>query len=353
MTSKQTKNQSQSKLKDKKDITYKSSKIDINVKELKYIKAHKFISSKLVLDIDGKDMDFVISNTLRRIAYDDVPTYAFVHVNIGHNNSKLNNDYMKIRLKQLPIYDISNEFDFVNPKYYQNVDYSAIDLERPEGEQKIEFILTYHNNSNELINVTTNEGVYLIDGQKTPYPNRNPEEPILIIQLHPNETFKCHLKAYIGIGEANNIWSGCVIAHHEYEPSDRQKVKFTIESTGQISEYDLLIKCCKVALFKFNCIKSEIIDKINTKEISEGTTIYIQLANEDHTVGNLITHFLQEHNDIIFAGYSKPDQLIKSIFLKIACKNTLSSPINALFDVIDHITNVFSHLFNTFVQMSK
>lgn len=330
------------------------TKIDAKVKEIQYIKQNGFVSSQLVLEFSGKDINHVIANTLRRVSYDDIPVYAFEYVNIEHNNSKaFDNDMMTVRLRQLPIYDIKNDLYFLHPKYWQNVDYYDKNREKHENERLIEAIINVHNNTNELMSVTTNDMNYYIDGQEVEYPNRNPDEPILLIELLPNQTFKCQLRACLGVGERDSIWFGSKLVFYEYDDNDLNKIKFTIEGTGQMSEYELLVKCCRLIKLKLRSIKKEISHRVNTKEIRISPTIIIELVNEDHTMGNLINNALQDHPYIAFSGVSKPDHLIKQIRFKISCTDDIDSPIKPLFEVIDYLTELFTELENQFIKLGN
>lgn len=330
------------------------SNLDINVKEIQYIKQNKFISSQLVLEFTGNDINYVIANTLRRVSYDDIPTYAFEYVNIEHNNSKaFDNDYMTVRLRQLPVYDIKNDLYYLHPKYWQNVDYYDKNREKHESEKLIEGTINVYNNTNELMSVTTREMNYYIDGKQVEYPHRDPDEPILLIELLPNQTFKCQMRACLGTGERDSIWFGSKLAFYETDDVDPHRILFTIESTGQIAEYELLVKCCRLIKLKLDSIGKEIDNRIKTKEIKIAPIIFIELVNEDHTIGNLINNALQDHHQIAFAGVSKRDHLVKQIRFKMACTDDVDSPIQPLFEVIDYLKDVFTNLEGQFIKLGN
>ena len=119
----------------------KTRKLDISIIAKKYDKANKFITSKLELEFDGTDMNHIIVNTLRRVSFDDIPIYAFAYINIEHNNSVFNNDMMKIRLNQLPIYNIDTDMYFLHPTYWEIVDYDNKNRLKHEKEIAIEGII--------------------------------------------------------------------------------------------------------------------------------------------------------------------------------------------------------------------
>lgn len=330
------------------------SDIDFKIKQIQYIKQNGFISSQLVLEFTGNDVNNVIANTLRRVSYDDIPTYAFEYINIEYNNSKaFDNDSMTTRLRQLPVYDIKNDLYYLHPKYWQNIDYYDKNREKHESEKSIEAVVNIYNNTNEMMNVTTKNMNYYIDGVQIEYPNRNPDEPILLIELLPNQTFKCQMKAFLGVGERDSIWFASKLVFYDYDDVSPNKILFTIEGTGQMSEYELLIKCCRLIKLKLDSIGKEIEHRVKTKEIKIAQTIFIELVNEDHTIGNLINNALQDHPYIAFAGVSKPDHLVKQIRFKISCIDDIDSPIQPLFDVVDYLRNLFTDLESQFIKMGN
>lgn len=338
----------------RKNKSNSKQNLDVKVKEIQYTKQDKFISSQLVLEFTGKDMNYVIANTLRRVSYDDIPTYAFEYVNIEHNNSKaFDNDYMTLRLRQLPIYDIKSDLYYLHPKYWHDVDYYDKNREKHESEKLIEATINVYNNTNELMSVTTKDMNYYIDNEQMEYPHRNPDEPILLIELLPNQTFKCQLRACLGVGERDSIWFGSKLAYYDIDESNPHRILFTIEGTGQMTEYELLVKCCRLIKLKLNSISNEIDHRIKTKEIKIAPTIFIELVNEDHTIGNLINNALQDHPQIAFSGMSKPDHLIKQIRLKMTCTDEVDSPIQPLFEVFDYLQNLFTNLENQFIELGN
>lgn len=332
-----------------------SPNIDIHVKEISYTKQNKFISSQLVLEFSGKDSNSVIANTFRRVSYDDIPTYAFEYVDIQHNNSKaFDNDFMRDHLRQLPIYDIKNNMHYLDPIYWQNVDYYNKNREKhPEDKLSMEITINKYNNTNELMSVTTKDMEYRVDDKLIEYPNRNPDEPILLIELLPNQTFKCHMKGCLGVGERDSIWFASKVCFYKLYDDNPNKIQFTIEATGQMSEYEILVKCCRLIKLKLKSIATEIEQRVASKEIKIAQTIFIELINEDHTIGSLINNALQDHPHIAFSGVSKPDHLVKQIKFKIICTDDVESPIQPLYDVTEYLINVFSNLEKQFINIGN
>lgn len=335
----------------KKNNTEHSSKkkYDINISKTNYQESKGFTSSSLEFTLSGKDMNCVIANTLRRISMDDIPTYAFAYIDIEYNNSVFNNDMMKIRLNQLPIYDINVPIYYLHPKYWQNVDYYDKNREKHKDEILVEGNVNIFNNTTEIMNVTTDHLAYYVEGEQKKYPHRN--HPILLIQLRPGETFKAHLKGVLGIGERSNIWAAA--AQTFYDEIDPETYTMTIESAGQMVEHDILIKAAKLVQIKLEGIRDDIQKRVDTKEIRDTQTIFFELVNEDHTIGNLINNRLQDHKDIMFSGVSKPDHLIKTMKFKISTIDEKKSPIGPLFETIDYLIGLFNELEAEFKTLRK
>lgn len=332
----------------------KSKSLDIKVKETFYRLRDKFVYSKLDLEMSGNDMNYVIANSLRRASYDDIPTYAFEVVEFEHNNMKaFDCDYMRCRLRQLPIYNIENNLYYLHPKYWHNVNYYDNTREKHPSEKLVEAVINVHNNTTDIMPVTTKDMQYYIDGVRTPYEDPNPEHPMLLAELKPENTLKCKLRGVLGVGEKDTIWFGSKLMYYNYEIGNPNLVHLTVEGNGQVQEYVLLVKCCRLLKLKLKGVKNEIKQRVDTGEIQQAKTIFFELVNEDHTMGELINYALQNHQGILFSGVSKPDHLVKLIKFKIMCDDTYKTPVLPLFEVIDYLINVFDELESQFIKLGK
>lgn len=330
-----------------------ATKFDINVKQHKKIPFEGLQSSKLTLEFSGKDINTVITNTLIRVALDDIPTYAFPEdgMIMEYNDSIFNNDYMRQHLAQLPIFNIENELFYLAPKYYQDVNYANLKREKHPKEKNIEIVVSSHNDTLDEMNVTSNHIKFIQDGTeiKDKYDKDN---PVLLIQLKPNQTFKCVLRATLGIGEKSDIWSAASNAFHD-DQTIPDKILLTLASQGQMDEYEILVKACKYVKFKLGLLEEDIKKRIQEKKIKDTHDILIDLENEDHTIGQLITDGLQDHRDVIYAGMAKPDHLVRRILIKVVISETVKNPINVLFDTFNKLVKLFDHLEATFWKLGN
>lgn len=355
--------------------------IDIQVKEIKKVNYHVVeknlldnknnkdytfkvpISSKLILEFSGQDNANVIMNTLRRVMLDNIPIYAFVSdlIKISENNSIFTNDYMRLRLSQLPILDTDLDIYSLDPIYWNNVDYSDPKRAKHPSEKQIEIAVNVYNDTNYIKNITTNDTHYYEDGVEVQKFNK--ECPLLIIQLRPAETFKCTLRAALGVGERNNIWASAANAYYDDLTTDdinggfidnpNNKINFTVESQGQHDEYVLLIKACNFIVKKLGDIKNDLNKKFLSKEIKESNEIIIVLDGEDHTMGQLMNYSFQNHPDIVYSGVSKPDHLVNSIKFKISCSEKIKSPFKPIFEQINLLEEIYLHIEKILIKLNS
>jgi DNA-directed RNA polymerase subunit L len=297
---------------------------DINVAEVHYNKKSSIKSSELCLKFTGKDCNFKILSTLRRVCQNNIPSYAFNFQNIDiqeNTCTAFNNDYMKLRLSQLPIFNLSPETSFLHPKYWKNINFADTNREKHPEEKIVKVYINSHNNSNEIKPVTTKDiKVYVDDEQVEMYA---PDAPILIILLRPNDTFKCMMTSSLAVGEMHTTYCACSNAWATYDNDDKdngetifKEGQLSMKSRGGQSEYSILNKSCEYIIKKFNDIKIEIDRRVTSKEIdSESNNLILVLDDEDHTIGEIINYELQDLT--IFSAISKPDHNIRSVTLKI------------------------------------
>ena len=274
------------------------------------------------------------------MALDYIPTYAFCDktVNIEKNNSVFDNDYMTLRLTQITVASIKNNIAYLPDKYWKGVEYSDPDRERhPDDSKHIELYVNGKNTTKEVMNVTTNNVKVFEDGHEVPG-KFNEKFPCLIIQLRPEETFTSRSVAVLGIGKNNNIWSSVATAY--YDEMDNGKLKLTLESQGQMDEYEILHKACTVMKEKVKLIKTHIQDKYESSEIKEGNSLKLVLENEDHTLGEIINEALQNNKNVSFSGVSKPYFMVDKIIITFQTAN--KNPLNPLYVSLDHVTELFS-----------
>lgn len=311
--------------------------MDIKIKQLHKQEFKDLKCSKLVVEFSGDTIHPSLVNSFRRMAMQDVPTYAFCDesIIIEMNTSKFDNDYMNLRLQQFTVPKIDVPVTILDDKYWKYVDYSDLNREKHQTDNNdINLVINTANLSNDTINVTTNDTKLYIDGVLSEKFDK--KYPLLIVKLLPNEVFKCTMKAVLGCGIRNNIWESA-ISYIEYDNID--KIKLTLESNGQMDEYNILHKCCEIMENKLKTLKERIDKNFNTPEITSQTYLKIVFDGESHTFGEVLNYFLQNNKNIGFSGVSKPDLLKDEIVIKI--KSVSNNPLIPLFESMDYLVKVY------------
>jgi len=316
----------------------------LSIKQLEKKEHIGFQSSKLVLLIEGSDTSPALLNSIRRCSLEYVPTYAFspLNIDIEENGDIWTNDMIKLRISQMTIPNINNPN--VN---FDEVHYAQINNDPIEGEKDIRIYVDITNDSNDILNVTTNEMRYYEDNiEKIVFDKKY---PLLLTKLRPRESFKFNAKATLGVALApgNDIWAAASNTYYEYDNESDNKYVFTIESQGQLDEYDIIDRCIVILIEKFIRLKQLLNTEYSSADIEKKNTIILKLEEESFTIGNILNHNLQNSNDIIFSGINRPDLLQNDIILKIVSKKL--NPIPIILNTIDDIIKIYEN-FNKLIN---
>jgi DNA-directed RNA polymerase subunit L len=324
-------------------ITFEKHKFDIDISQTELQKSNGLDASWLTLHISGKDFNIKILNSLRRVMNNNIPNYAFSRdlIDINTNTSvPFDNDQMTHRLAHLPVSGIDPDLYYLSEKYWYKVNYADKHRDIYPDEKKVEIYIDSVNDTDEIINVTTEDMRMCIDDEEIqPY---NKKYPMLLIKLRPTEKFKCYMKAVLGIGDRDAIWKG--IGNAFYDELENGDFTFTVESISQFSEYDSLMRGCKFLIKKLSMIKNDVLQKSNTDNISNEKIIFFKLDNENHTIGEILNYEFQNHKDFDFSGLIKPDHFINSMIIKIMVAKGIKSPVKGISESIDILINKYSHI---------
>lgn len=323
----------------------KDSLYDISVKKKSSIKEDGFNFEEATYMFSGKDTYIKLINSIRRASMDNIPCYAFPRelINISDNTSiAFNNDYMTERLSKLPIFNLKdNDLDpnisFLHEKYWKNVDYLDKYREIHENEKSIEININFHNNTDQIKSFDTSSNGFNVYVENEKVEMYSKKYPILIIKLRPDDTFKCSMKATLGISENDSIYCASTNSWHYYENDDITKpINLSLRCNPIFSPDNILKKSCEYIVYRLDIIENEILKLFD--ENFENNQIEINIIDEDFTIGDILNYEFQSDKNIIFSGVTKPDHLIKSILIKIQfnelskqeCKNSLKKSINNL-----------------------
>ena len=325
--------------------------IDASKIEIKPVSWDKdLMSSRLEFEIKG--ISHTIINTFRRIILNNIPIYSFNNITISENSSIFNNNYMKLRSSNMPVYGIHSD----NPIYVELVkevkekeeinDLNDIDINPNDDAinssslKLLTMYLDYYNNSDEIVTVGTDDcKFYYIEKQiSSPYPKNIP-----IIKLQPKQKFKMSAITELGIEEKNSIYSPVSIFTYKQISDDHFLV--IMESRGQLDEKKII----QYAYDNIKMMLDNFLQLVLDINIDTNISGKFQMNNGDHTLGNLISEGLQSHKKIKFGGYNCPHLLDKKIIFHYELNESKESKDN----IKDIITDIVKNYHNVFLKINK
>jgi DNA-directed RNA polymerase subunit L len=319
--------------------------LDASKIEIKPVSWDKdLMSSRLEFEIKG--ISHTIINTFRRVILSNIPIYSFNNITISENSSVFNNNYMKLRISNMPVFGIHSDNPIYTPlvkevkeKEEMN-DLNDLDINPQDDIANINssslklltMYLDYYNNTEETIIVGTDDcKFYYIEKQiSSPYPKNIP-----IIKLQPKQKFKMSAITEMGIEEKSSIYSPVSIFAYKQISEDNFLVM--IESRGQLDEKKII----QYAYDNIKMILDNFLQLILDIDIYNNISGKIQMNNGDHTLGNLIAEGLQSHKKIKFAGYNCPHLLDKKIIFNYELNEKSSDIKEIIKEIVKNYHDVF------------
>ena len=84
--------------------------------------------SRLVFNMKGSNINYIVMNTIRRTILSDIPILAFTNFKIDKNTSIFHNNYLKLRILHLPVWGIENTVNYINDKENKTSDNEEINF---------------------------------------------------------------------------------------------------------------------------------------------------------------------------------------------------------------------------------
>jgi DNA-directed RNA polymerase subunit L len=311
-------------------------------------------NSKLEFNLSGTNMNYIVANTIRRIIFNDIPIYVFDEFKFDKNTSIFHNNYLKLRLRNMPVWSIDNDIDYLDiNKVKKQAEFEVEDSQNENTEagdevelevektlnsstlKQLTMYVNFKNKLNDIATVTTNDAKFYYDEKQIPSPYKT---GIPIVKLQPNQEIAFSAITKIGMEQEDAMYSAVCVNY--YKQNSENDFTFVIESRGQISEKRIL----QVALINIerrirNFLKL-INDDMKIEETKEQGIIIVN--NEDHTLGNLIARGLQTHDKISFAGYNLPHPLAKKVHFHYKLKS--GNIVKILEDVIEYYSELFKQI---------
>ena len=342
----------------------------VNLKTI--VKTNELGNSRLEFNLSGPNMNYIVANTIRRTIFNDIPIYVFDEFKFDKNTSIFHNNYLKLRLRNMPVWSIENTVDFldnahikkpidkVNEDQDENTeagDEVELDIEKILNSstlKQLTMYINYKNKLNDIVTVTTNDAKFYYGEKQIPSPYKT---GIPIIKLQPNQEIAFSAITKIGTEQEDAMYSAVCVNY--YNQINENEFLFVIESRGQITEKRIV----QVALINIerriknfikllldNQVKSDDKGKSDDKvkldnkvksDNNENNGIII-VNNEDHTLGNLIARGLQTHDKVDFAGYNLPHPLAKKVHFHYKLKNGDIKKV--LEDVVEYYSDLYAQI---------
>lgn len=326
----------------------------INVKLIN--KEEDLGNSRLEFKLAGSNINYIVANTIRRLTLSCIPIYAFNEFKFDKNTSVFHNNYLKLRLRNMPVWGIDNTVEFVDTiketvvneekdyNYNEEEDDVVIDVDKQLNSSTLKQLTMYvtaKNKTNEITTVTTADAKFYCDEKQinTPY-----KVGIPIVKLQPGQEIAFSAITQLGVEEKDTMFTPVCISVYKQVKED--EFDFVIESRGQITEARII----EVALINVERKLKNIIKLMNEKKSEESikkiemeTDGMIVLFNEDNTMGNLISRGLQQHNSVEFAGYNLPHPLAKKVNIHYKLKSGASIK-KVMEDVVDYYIELFEEI---------
>lgn len=311
-------------------------------------------NTRLEIKIKGNDINYIILNTIRRSILSYIPNYAFTEFNFKKNNTIFNNNYLKLRISNIPVWGIENNLEIFTPKKKmiddiineENINEEDninddIDL-NPEINnslnsstlKQLTMFVDYKSSDNNIITVTTDHAKFYYEEKKIDSPYKI---PIPLIKLQPKQTITFSVITSVGIEQQHSIYS--VVSGCFYNEINDNEYNLIIESRGGINEKKIIHVGLINIINKIKNVIKNIPDEIDDKK-QKGEII---INNEDSTLGNLLSYGLQKHKDVKFAGFNIPHPLEQKV--KIHYELNSNKIIDVLTDVVEYFVILFENIY--------
>jgi DNA-directed RNA polymerase subunit L len=266
------------------------------------ISEYQYDEYKLNFNINNISSGFL--NSIRRGFLSLLPIITFDD-NLSEtieNNSFLSNELLLHRISLIPL----NNYNFEITTSF-NVDTGIreffFDYKKYLNYFRLETNQSGTVFSKDIINIENKTDYILI-------------EDIPVNKLSDNQSFKLHLIPSLGTGKVNGRFNP--VSTLSIITEDDENFNCTIESIGFLKINNIFYNVLTVLKLFINDIKNEIekiLDdddyKSNKVSISnDDYNFYIKISNENQTVGNIITEFLNKTEKFDFVGMEKPHPLL-------------------------------------------
>lgn len=289
--------------------------------------------SKSIFKLKGNNVNHVLLNTLRRTIYTDIPIYAFNRIVFEKNTSVYHNNYLKIKIENLPVWSIENDVPYI---VHSNRLDNENDICNVNDLEQLTMFISCKNKGQDVINVTTDDAKFYYKGKqiKTPYKNAIP-----ILKLKNGQEIVISAITNINTEEYGTKYSAVSICIFN-KISDEEYI-LIIESRGQLKEKEILHRALINIIRRLTKIELEInkLQLINNEEEN-----IIILEGEDHTMGNLLSNEIQNNKNIKYAAYHIPHPMEKILQIQYTLTDKTADIISIMKECIKNKIEFFEKM---------
>ena len=321
--------------------------------KVKTIKVKKISESKelgnssLSLKLQGDNVNYTILNSLRRVSMSQIPIYAFTKFKFNKNTSVFNNNYLKLYISNIPIWNIKNDLEKVPEKKQEEtkeiefsestglVNDSLIDSNEEENLDStsldnLTMFINYKNTTGSVYTVSTDDAQFYYNENKikSPFPMKVP-----IVKLQNDQEINFSAITDVSTEDEDAIFSPVTI--FTWKELNDNEFDMTLESRGQLTEKRIVKLSCKL-------IVSMLQDFFQKMPNNQGLEGEIVIPNQDHTLGNLLAQGITNHDKSEYAAYYIKHPLKKEIVVKYKLKS--SNLKTVIGDVITYYSKVFGEI---------
>jgi len=310
------------------------------------------------------------ANALRRILISNIPVYVMDSVTFYENSSMIDNEFFAHRLKLVPL----------NCDYLDTIDVQGITLTCKKQNPINENIITVY-----VRDIVVKNGDEIIDNATI-----FPQPGIILGKLKMNQAISFEAKLGKDTQEhggsfyepvAQSVYTFDIDEKKSKEMmssmDDNEKEKFATQdiervyaknkngepdrynfrfiSLGFYSSNNLMKKAIDILVNKLSLIKKEMknsdSDKVFIYQNKEDTNFIIfDINNENDTIGNLLSTYLTDDNDVLYSGYIIEHPLKKNFLLKIQLKenNSLENIIKKMDEKLDYLIKIATDIYSAF-----
>ena len=329
------------------------------------------------INVDNENLSFELhnnniiklslANAIRRIIICEIPTFAIDSVNFEENSSMLQNDYLAKRLTLIPFNSNVNDSNF----------------------EQLILSLDKTNNTDHMISITSDD--FIIKSDNTIVDNVLVNNEILFAKLKPTQSIKltCNFaKSNVKFrGAAFTPVCKSILTYKVDEKKINELTKklnqhdkkyfldtqtephylitdtgepaifiLSLESLNTMKPKDIVESALTVLKEKLQILLHSVNENIDSKiSITQSNRLFTAydfvIIDEDHTLGNLISSYLNDNPNIDYDGYVIPHPNDNKLLITTSLKNdnTLESNKKVFVETLQKILELVDKLIDNWL----